>query len=93
MAGIARALGAVSAEDALLNLPFDHYERYALTRRLVKHLFPGRGAPLRVLDVGGHFSSLKHFLPHDSVTLADVEALPEIVARVGRDIGAVKLAD
>ncbi|HSP55780.1 MAG TPA: glycosyltransferase [Dehalococcoidia bacterium] len=77
----AQAPAAAPADDPLLNLPFDHYERYALTRRLVDHLFPGRNAPLRVLDVGGHLSSLKHFLPDDIVTLADPQSPPTFTYR------------
>ena len=58
--------------DILLSLPFDHYQRYALTKRIISHLClrqPGR--PLRILDVGGHSSSLKHFLAGDEVIILD----------------------
>jgi len=67
--------------DVLLSLPFDHYERYALTKRIVdvaRSYLKGR---LTVLDVGGHYSSLKHFLPDDSVTLADPQAPPDFTYR------------
>jgi len=48
--------------QTLLSLPFDHYQRYALTRQIAS-LFWGRedGEGLQVLDVGGHMSSLKPF--------------------------------
>src|SRR5450759_1109788 len=58
--------------DILLSLPFDHYQRYALTKRIISYLClrqPGR--PLRILDVGGHSSSLKHFLAGDEVIILD----------------------
>ena len=58
--------------DELLGLPFDLYERYAVTRRLVPLLWEGRGR-LRVLDVGGHSSPLKQFLPEHRVILSDVQ--------------------
>jgi GT2 family glycosyltransferase len=55
----------------ILGLPFDLHERYALTRRLVRLLWPERSAPLRLLDVGGHSSPLKQVLPNDTVVLTD----------------------
>ena len=61
-------------DDPLLGLPFDHHERYALTQRIVSYLWPTVGRhPLRVLEVGGHSSALKYFLPDDSIVLADIE--------------------
>jgi GT2 family glycosyltransferase len=57
----------------LESLPFDLYERYELTRRLIPLLLPVGGEPLRILDVGGHSSPLKHFLPRDRITLVDVQ--------------------
>lgn len=60
-------------DEALLGLPFDQYERYALTAQLVHRLWPATRRPLRVLDVGGNSSPLKHLLPGDEVTLADIE--------------------
>lgn len=69
---------------ALLSLPFDHYQRYALTQRLVGLLWPGPERPrLRILDVGGHSSSLKHFLPGDEVVLVDTQAPPPFTHREG----------
>lgn len=67
----------------LLSLPFDHYERYALTQQLVGYLCGERASrsALRVLDVGGHLSSLKHFLPDDFVTLTDPQAPPAFTYR------------
>ncbi|HZA27186.1 MAG TPA: class I SAM-dependent methyltransferase, partial [Actinomycetota bacterium] len=61
------------AEDPLLGLPFDQYERYALTKRFVKLIWPAEHPPVRVLDVGGNSSPLKHMLPRDTVILADLE--------------------
>jgi GT2 family glycosyltransferase len=58
--------------DELLGLPFDLYERYALTRRLVPLLWEGRGR-LRVLDVGDRSSPMKQFLPEHRVILSDPE--------------------
>lgn len=58
--------------DVLLSLPFDHYQRYALTKRIIAHLGLRRpGVRLRILDVGGHSSSLKQFLPGDEVIILD----------------------
>ena len=58
--------------DILLSLPFDHYQRYSLTRRIVAELgLRAGGTPLRILDVGGHSSSLKQFLPEDAVIVLD----------------------
>ena len=57
----------------LLDLPFDLFERYELTRRLVGELYPdGRGEGLNILDVGGHSSPLKQFFPRQRVFLADI---------------------
>jgi len=68
---------ATAPPAELLSLPFDHYERYALTRRLVDLLWPGRRTRLRILDVGGHSGSLKHFLPEDEIVILDVLPPPE----------------
>ncbi len=64
--------------DGLLSLPFDHYERYALTARSVEAIRARIDSkePLRILDVGGRLSSLKHWLPNDQVVLADPGAPP-----------------
>ena len=68
--------------DPLLSLPFDHYERYALTQRIVSLFWPRRrDHPLRILDVGGSSSSLKHFLPDVEVVLADVRGPPQFTYR------------
>jgi O-antigen biosynthesis protein len=53
------------------SLPFDLFERYELTRRLIPLLAPVGGESLQILDVGGHSSPLKHFLPRETVVLAD----------------------
>jgi hypothetical protein len=91
---VARILGVDSKADPardlksggdspLLSLPFDHYQRYALTQKLVRQLSPDVPShqPLLVLDVGGSSSSLKHFLPDDHVVLADVQGPPEFTHR------------
>lgn len=62
--------------QSLLSLPFDHYQRYSLTQRFVT-LLRSEGSTFRVLDVGGHGSSLKHFLPNDEVILSDILAPPD----------------
>lgn len=68
----------------LLSLPFDHYQRYHLTQRIVSLLMPRRKYhPLRILDVGGSSSSLKLFLPEDEVVLADVQDPPPFTYREG----------
>jgi GT2 family glycosyltransferase len=61
------------AEDPLLGLPFDQYERYALTKRFVDLTWPADNPPVRVLDVGGNSSPLKHLLTRDTVILTDLE--------------------
>jgi len=63
-------------EQTLLGLPFDCYERYELTRRIVPMLWKGSAIRLTVLDVGGHSSSLKNFLPGHEVILADTQPAP-----------------
>jgi GT2 family glycosyltransferase len=60
-------------EDPLLGLPFDQYERYALTKRFADLVWPAEHPPVRVLDVGGNSSPLKHLLPMQAVLLADLE--------------------
>ena len=70
-------------DERLLSLPFDHFERYSLTSEIVELLRPHDDAPVRVLDVGGHNSSLKHFLPNDRVTLADPKEPPLYTYRPG----------
>jgi GT2 family glycosyltransferase len=57
--------------DGLLGLPFDLHERYSLTRSLVELVRPDAGRRLRILDVGGHSSPLKHLLPEETIVLAD----------------------
>ncbi|HEV2906985.1 MAG TPA: glycosyltransferase, partial [Actinomycetota bacterium] len=61
------------SEDPLLGLPFDQYERYALTKTFVDLIWPTGHAPIRVLDVGGNSSPLKHMMAEDTVILADME--------------------
>ncbi|MCH8814209.1 MAG: glycosyltransferase [Chloroflexi bacterium] len=60
------------AVDDLLNLPFDHFERHALTRQIVDIVRESTGREtLRVLDVGGGPASLSRFLPKDYVVTVD----------------------
>ena len=59
------------AAEELLSLPFDLYERYSVTRRLVSLLWK-EGSPQRILDVGGHTSPLKQMLPEHRIFLVDV---------------------
>jgi GT2 family glycosyltransferase len=59
--------------NPIQSLPFDLYERYVLTRRLLELVWPQPSGPLRVLDVGGHSSPLKHVLPQYWVTLTDIK--------------------
>ncbi len=69
-------------ESSLLSLPFDHYQRYHLTQRIVSLLWPRqKDHPLRILDVGGSSSSLKHFLPDDEIMLADMQGPPPFTYR------------
>lgn len=66
----------------VLSVPFDSYERYALSAEIVGLLWPQEDRPaIRILDVGGHFSTLKHFLPADTVLVADPKAPPTYAYR------------
>ncbi len=61
-------------DDPLLDLPFDHYERHALTRAVVDAVRDHTGRrSLKVLDVGGGPASLSRFLPRDLVLAVDIE--------------------
>ena len=66
----------MDADHLLLNLPFDHFERYSITAEILSIVGVGRQSRLRILDVGGHSSSLKHFRPGDRVVLADPKQPP-----------------
>ena len=66
---------------AALAAPFDAYERHHLTARIVGHLFPGDRPSVHILDVGGHSSLLKQFLPNDRTVVADVESPPPYAYR------------
>jgi len=62
---------------SLFDLPFDHFERHALTRAVVGLVREHSGRPsLRVLDVGGAAASLARFLPEDEVLAIDPEDAP-----------------
>jgi hypothetical protein len=64
-------------------LPFDHYERYRLTARIASLLRRDDQASWRILDVGGHFGTLKLFLPDDTIFIADPKPPPEFAYREG----------
>ena len=61
----------IEDREELLRLPFDLYERYSVTRRLVSLLW-AEGGPQRILDVGGHTSPMKQMLPEHRIFLVDV---------------------
>lgn len=62
---------ATAVDEALLDLPFDQFQRYRLIADLARRV---RGVGrLDVLDVGGRTAVLRRFLPEDRVTLVDVE--------------------
>jgi hypothetical protein len=63
-----------------LSLPFDHYERYRITAEILGVMFP-EAERLSILDVGGHFSSLKLLRPEDWVVLADPKVPPAFAYR------------
>lgn len=67
-------------DQSLLALPFDHYGRYALTRALVRIIGETAGGSLDTLDVGGHSSPLKHFIPGIRVVLSDIEPMGSLTA-------------
>jgi GT2 family glycosyltransferase len=66
-----------------LGAPFDAYERHRLTAQLVDHIFPNKRRPVSILDVGGHSSLLKQFLPDARIVVADVEPPPPFAYREG----------
>jgi O-antigen biosynthesis protein len=72
----------VETDKAVLSLPFDSYERYRVTADVIDIIWPARrGRSVRILDVGGHFSSLKHFLPQHQVVVADLKEPPAFTYR------------
>jgi len=63
--------------EALFALSFDHYQRNILSQKVVTLLRKrDNGRPFTILDVGGCGSTLKHYLPQDTVVLADIEPPP-----------------
>jgi len=59
-------------KDAVLELPFDQYQRYRLVADLLRQL-RGEGPQLRVLDVGGRTAVLRDFISDARIDLVDVE--------------------
>lgn len=60
----------------VLALPFDQYQRYRLVTELVEELRKPKQR-LAILDVGGRTALLRSFLPHDAITLVDLEPSEE----------------
>ena len=71
---------ASATNETLLKLPFDHYQRYFLAARIIESLLGANDPvkPIRVLDVGGAGSPLKHFLPAGDIVVSD--PLPPLAA-------------
>ncbi len=68
-------------ESAALSLPFDHYERYRLTAWVASLLWESEDSKRAILDVGGHFGTLKLFLPDHRVVVADPKPPPTYAYR------------
>ncbi|MFQ5472791.1 MAG: class I SAM-dependent methyltransferase, partial [Dehalococcoidia bacterium] len=69
-----KTTAGTQAADDLLSLPFDHFERHALTRHIADIVREStERETLRVLDVGGGPASLSRFLTKDYVVTADPE--------------------
>jgi len=81
--------GVHSSEAAVLDLPFDQYQRYRLVADLVRSLGTER---LKILDVGGRTALLRRFLPEHDVTLVDVRPSDEAGLVLG-DGSALPFAD
>jgi GT2 family glycosyltransferase len=62
------------------SLPFDLFERYELSRRLLSALEVMGGEQLRILDVGGHSSPLKYLLPREWIVLTDVQPIGSLTS-------------
>jgi len=56
--------------QAILNLPFDQYQRYKMVQEVIESLRDG--TPLKVLDVGGYPGQILDFLPGDDVLVVDM---------------------
>ena len=80
--------------DAAANLRGEDLERHlnAINRELLDRLQRGGEVFVSNAVIGGRYA-LRACIVNFHTTLADVEALPGIVARVGRDVGAVEVAD
>jgi aromatic-L-amino-acid decarboxylase len=72
----------------------DERERYlnALNREVLDRLQRGGEVFVSNAVVGGRYA-LRACIVNFHTDVADVEALPEIVARIGRNVGAIELAD
>jgi hypothetical protein len=64
----------------------------ALNRELLDRLQRGGEVFVSNAVIRGRYA-LRACIVNFHTTLADVDALPEIVARVGRDVGLIKVAD
>ena len=74
----------IPAAAGLLSLPFDHFERHALTRHIADIVRESmERETLRVLDVGGGPASLSGFLPKDYVVTVDPEDIEAKTAEIG----------
>jgi O-antigen biosynthesis protein len=71
----------VPVDEHLLSLPFDHYERYRVTAEIISLLWGPRARRRSILDVGGHFSSLKWSVPRHRVVAADPKERPGFTYR------------
>jgi hypothetical protein len=81
-------------QDLQTNIHGEELERHldALNRELLDRLQRGGEVFVSNAVIGGRYA-LRACIVNFHTTMADVEALPEIVVRVGRDIGAIQVAD
>lgn len=66
---------------SLIDLPFDQYNRHTLVARAVDAVRGEPRRPLSILDVGGYPCWTPRFLPHDTVTVVDVQGGPDTCER------------
>lgn len=72
--------GGIMANDKLLEMPFDQYQRYRAAAEVIKIIKKETGKTmLRILDVGGYYKNaesqdtfpLKEFLPEEEILVLD----------------------